>query len=82
MTFARELWYTVAWSEQIGRSLTPRTIAGDHLVLYRQLSGDVAALSDTCRERPWRFACRSPARRQRRKPKAKTRRTMSALPRL
>lgn len=53
MTFARELWYTVAWSEQIGRSLTPRTIAGDHLVLYRQLSGDVAALSDTC---PHRFA--------------------------
>lgn len=53
MTFARELWYTAGWSEDIGRDLVARTIVGDHLVLFRQLSGIIAVLSDTC---PHRFA--------------------------
>lgn len=53
MGFIREIWYTAAWSQDIGRTPVARTIIGDHIVLYRSELGDVVALDDTC---PHRFA--------------------------
>jgi len=53
MAFVRDLWYAAGWSEDVKRELVPRTIIGDHIVLYRSIAGDIVALSDTC---PHRFA--------------------------
>ena len=53
MTFVRDLWYAAGWSEDVKRVPIPRTIIGDHVVLYRTVEGEVVALSDTC---PHRFA--------------------------
>ena len=53
MSFVKELWYTAAWSDDVTRALIPRTITGEHIVLYRSESGEAVALSDTC---PHRFA--------------------------
>lgn len=53
MTFVRDLWYAAGWAQDVKRELLPRTIVGDHIVLYRTLAGEAVALSDTC---PHRFA--------------------------
>lgn len=53
MQFVRELWYTAAWAEDVGRTPLGRTIIDDHIVLFRSEQGEVIALSDTC---PHRFA--------------------------
>lgn len=53
LKFAKELWYTAAWSEDIDSQLVPLTIAGEHIVLFRTADGQITALSDTC---PHRFA--------------------------
>ena len=44
-------WYGVAWSEDIGRQLTARTVLGEPLVFYRTQGGRVAALLDRCPHR-------------------------------
>ncbi|MEO6570998.1 MAG: aromatic ring-hydroxylating dioxygenase subunit alpha [Ilumatobacteraceae bacterium] len=51
MTFPRDHWYVVASSDEVGRTLLARTICGQHLVLFRTESGQVAALDDRCSHR-------------------------------
>lgn len=41
-------WYVVAWDHEVKRSLLPRTICGEKLVLYRQPDNRVVALQDAC----------------------------------
>jgi len=44
--FVRNAWYPAAWTRDIGRSLTSRTILGENVVLYRKQDGNVAALDN------------------------------------
>lgn len=41
-------WYVIAWDHEVKRSLLPRTICGERLVIYRQPDGHVVALQDAC----------------------------------
>ena len=41
-------WYAAAWDVEVGRSLTPRMIAGRRMVLYRRTDGVAVALDDAC----------------------------------
>lgn len=41
-------WYVAALSEEIRRDLLARTLLGQPVVLFRQASGEVAALDDCC----------------------------------
>jgi phenylpropionate dioxygenase-like ring-hydroxylating dioxygenase large terminal subunit len=47
-TFPLNAWYAAAWDVDVQRSLFARTVCGKHVVLYRTLSGRVAALEDAC----------------------------------
>lgn len=49
--FIRNTWYVCARSTDIGRALTPRTILGEKIVLFRRGDGTVAALEDACPHR-------------------------------
>jgi vanillate O-demethylase monooxygenase subunit len=49
--FIRNTWYVCARSSDIGRALTPRTILGEKIVLFRKGDGSVAALEDACPHR-------------------------------
>lgn len=53
LKIAKNLWYMAAWSEDVGRTLLPRTIADEPVVMFRTTTGEVTALSDMC---PHRFA--------------------------
>lgn len=44
----RNAWYAAAWDHEITRSLFPRTICGQALVLYRQPDDRLVALEDAC----------------------------------
>ena len=41
-------WYAASWNYEIKRQLTPRTICGKDIVLYRRTDGQVVALEDAC----------------------------------
>ncbi|WP_341914158.1 aromatic ring-hydroxylating dioxygenase subunit alpha [Ferrovibrio terrae] len=41
-------WYVIAWDHEVKRSLLPRTICGEKLVIYRQPDNRVVALQDAC----------------------------------
>ena len=47
----RNTWYVCARSQDIGRALTPLTILGDEIVVFRRTDGTVAALEDACPHR-------------------------------
>jgi vanillate O-demethylase monooxygenase subunit len=49
--FALNAWYPVAWSREVGRTLAPRRVIEEDLVLYRKEDGQVAALDDACPHR-------------------------------
>ncbi|WP_108662012.1 aromatic ring-hydroxylating dioxygenase subunit alpha [Acuticoccus kandeliae] len=49
--FLKNTWYVAAWGHEIGRSLTPVTILGEKIVLYRTEAGEPAALEDACPHR-------------------------------
>lgn len=49
--FLKNVWYVAAWDHEIGRSLTPLTILGEPVVLYRTEAGKTAALEDACPHR-------------------------------
>ena len=49
--FLRNAWYVAAWDHEIGRNLTPQTILGENVVLYRKEDGTLAALEDACPHR-------------------------------
>ena len=53
MTFIRNAWYVAALPSELANGLVARTLLGEPIVLYRQKSGDCAALLDIC---PHRFA--------------------------
>ncbi|MEV0074082.1 MULTISPECIES: aromatic ring-hydroxylating dioxygenase subunit alpha [unclassified Amycolatopsis] len=46
--FPLNAWYAAAWEQEVGRTLTARTICGRQVVLYRTEGGEVAALADAC----------------------------------
>lgn len=48
MTFIRNAWYVAGWSKNFGRSLTPLTILGEDIVVYRTEAGRAVALTDEC----------------------------------
>ena len=48
MTFVRNAWYPAAWDHEVGRTLMPRTMLGDKVVLYRTEAGAPVALEDRC----------------------------------
>lgn len=49
--FLKDAWYVAAWDREIGRDLTPKTILGENVVLYRKQDGSPAALEDACPHR-------------------------------
>lgn len=51
MTIPKNHWYVVASSSEVGRELLARTICGEHIVLFRDTSGEVIALEDRCPHR-------------------------------
>lgn len=52
MSFARQLWYVAAWSDEIaGTSLVNRTLLNEHVLLFRTPTGHLHAISDVCPHR-------------------------------
>jgi phenylpropionate dioxygenase-like ring-hydroxylating dioxygenase large terminal subunit len=49
--YVRNAWYPAAWSRDISRTLTPRRVLEQPIVLYRTGAGAVAALEDVCPHR-------------------------------
>src|SRR4051795_3271239 len=49
--FLRNTWYVAARSDEIGAALTPMTILGEKIVLYRRGDGAAVALEDACPHR-------------------------------
>ena len=41
-SFVKNAWYVAAWSREIGRHLTARTILGENLVFWRRQDGTPA----------------------------------------
>ncbi|MCP3392466.1 aromatic ring-hydroxylating dioxygenase subunit alpha [Bradyrhizobium sp. CCGB12] len=46
--FPLNAWYAAAWSHEIARELSARTICGQKIVLYRRIDGLITALEDAC----------------------------------
>lgn len=46
--FPLNAWYAVAWDVEVTRSLAPRTLCNQKIVLYRKTDGTIAALADAC----------------------------------
>jgi len=53
MSYLRNAWYPAAWDKELGDEPLARTFLDEPVVLYRDSSGDPAALKDMC---PHRFA--------------------------
>jgi len=53
MKFLTTRWYVAAWPEQVTRTLLPRTILGEPVLLFRREDGTPVAIFDRC---PHRFA--------------------------
>ncbi|MEH2549350.1 phenylpropionate dioxygenase-like ring-hydroxylating dioxygenase large terminal subunit [Bradyrhizobium sp. AZCC 2262] len=51
MRYVRNTWYPLAWSHDITRTLTRRTVIEQNVVLYRSSDGSVVALDDLCPHR-------------------------------
>jgi phenylpropionate dioxygenase-like ring-hydroxylating dioxygenase large terminal subunit len=51
MQYVRNTWYPLAWSHDITRTLTRRTVIEQNVVLYRSSDGSVVALDDLCPHR-------------------------------
>lgn len=54
MPFVMNAWYCAGWDYQVTQgadSLVPRKIAGQRLVFYRKLGGEVVAMQDQCPHR-------------------------------
>jgi vanillate O-demethylase monooxygenase subunit len=49
--YVRNAWYPAAWARDVGRSLVPRRILDEDVVLYRLEDGRTAALEDVCPHR-------------------------------
>lgn len=53
MSFLFNAWYVGAWADEVNRTLLPRTILDERVVLYRKMDGTAAAIGGVC---PHRFA--------------------------
>jgi vanillate O-demethylase monooxygenase subunit len=53
MAFLKNRWYMAAWSDEVTEKPLGRRICDNEITLYRQKSGEVAAVSSRC---PHRFA--------------------------
>lgn len=51
MSFVRNAWYIAAWTHEIGQAPFHRIILGRPVVLFRDASGNIAALNDRCPHR-------------------------------
>jgi len=51
MTEIQNGWYLAAWSEEVGRTLTQRWIAGNPVCFYRLSDGTPVAIEDRCPHR-------------------------------
>jgi phenylpropionate dioxygenase-like ring-hydroxylating dioxygenase large terminal subunit len=51
MQYVLNTWYPLAWSHDITRTLTRRTVIEQNVVLYRSSDGSVVALDDLCPHR-------------------------------
>lgn len=49
--YAYNAWYPLAWSRDIGRSLSTRRVLEEDIVVFRTEDGKVAALEDVCPHR-------------------------------
>lgn len=49
--FLRNTWYVAAMSHEVERTLLPRTLLGEAVVMYRQEDGTPVALEDRCAHR-------------------------------
>ncbi|WP_322057062.1 aromatic ring-hydroxylating dioxygenase subunit alpha [Paraburkholderia sp. J63] len=49
--FVKNAWYVAALSHEVGRSLLPRRLLGEAVVLYRKEDGAPAAIEDRCSHR-------------------------------
>ncbi|WP_313802209.1 aromatic ring-hydroxylating dioxygenase subunit alpha [Sphingobium sp.] len=49
--FARNQWYVIAWSHEVGRKPLARLICDEPVMLYRREDGTVVALEDACPHR-------------------------------
>jgi phenylpropionate dioxygenase-like ring-hydroxylating dioxygenase large terminal subunit len=47
-SFPLNAWYAAAYDVEVGRSLLPRTVCKEKLVLYRRTDGQAVALHDAC----------------------------------
>ncbi len=47
-TFPLNAWYAAAYDVEVGRSLLPRTVCKQKIVMFRKLDGTLAALEDAC----------------------------------
>jgi phenylpropionate dioxygenase-like ring-hydroxylating dioxygenase large terminal subunit len=47
-TFPMNAWYAASWGHELKPALTPRTVCGKDLVLYRRRDGQAVALEDAC----------------------------------
>jgi phenylpropionate dioxygenase-like ring-hydroxylating dioxygenase large terminal subunit len=56
MRFPVHQWYVAAGSAEVSSNLLGRKLLGKHLVLFRTGEGEVAALSDWCPHRGFRFS--------------------------
>jgi vanillate O-demethylase monooxygenase subunit len=49
--YLRDCWYVAGWSRDITAALTPVTVLGEKIVLYRAANGAIVALEDACPHR-------------------------------
>lgn len=49
--YLRNCWYVAGWSRDYGRTLTPQTLLGENIVLFRRADGTPVALQDACPHR-------------------------------
>lgn len=49
--FLRNCWYVAGWSGDFARKLSPCTLLGDKVVIYRKADGTPVALEDACPHR-------------------------------
>ena len=47
-SFPKNTWYAVAYDVEVGKTLFPRTICNEPLVMFRKVDGTVVALQDAC----------------------------------
>jgi vanillate O-demethylase monooxygenase subunit len=52
-TVPRSQWYAIAADAEVGRDLLSRTVAGEHLVLFRTEAGEPVAMVDRCPHRSY-----------------------------